>query len=67
MVFLSLSANPVNLVQAIGRIHRPGQKRGVNVTFLQCRETIDQRAYELIRNHQELSEAQINELLGEES
>jgi len=65
MVFMSLSSNPVNLTQSIGRIHRPGQTRGCQVLYLQCEETIDQRAYELITKHQELSEDQVEKLLAE--
>ena len=65
MLFMSLSANPVCLTQAIGRIHRPGQTRGCQIVHLQCEGTIDERAYELVKNHLDLSEDQIEKLLEE--
>jgi hypothetical protein len=66
MVFMSLSTSPVDLFQAKGRIHRPGQKRGCQVVYLQCVGTIDERAHELIVNHNDLSEDQIEKLLEAE-
>ena len=44
---------------------RPGQTRGVQVVFLQCEDTLDERAYELVTKHKELSAEAIEKLLEE--
>jgi len=65
MLFMSLSSNPTDLFQAKGRIHRPGQSQGCQIIYLQCSGTIDERAYELVKDHNERTEEQVEKLLAE--
>ena len=65
MVFMSLSSNPTNFEQAKGRIHRPGQTRGCEVVVVQAEGTIDERAFELVSGHLELSGEQVDAMLEE--
>jgi hypothetical protein len=46
------STNPIKRTQAIGRVYRQGQTRGVVVYNLVCSNTLDGKALELIRKHE---------------
>jgi SNF2 family DNA or RNA helicase len=66
MVFLSLSSQPSMYQQALGRIHRPGQKKGCVVYHLLCESTLDERRLDLITEHTEASSKFIESLLAQE-
>ena len=62
--FLSNSTSPVKREQAEGRFFRQGQKRGVIFHEVLCRNTLDEVALALLKEHKDASEAFIKNLLG---
>lgn len=66
ILILSPSTNPVDFVQLCGRVHRPGQRRGCIVVAFNCEGTLDERTWELITGHNEMSQAQVEALLEKE-
>jgi len=66
LIFLSVSSRPDDYEQALGRIYRPGQKRGCIVIHVVCQDTLDRRSIELVQKHKSQSEAFIDKLLAEE-
>lgn len=65
-IFLSNSTKPVKRTQALGRLYRQGQKRGVICYDLVCKDTLDEIQIDLLEKHSEASEAFINSLLERE-
>lgn len=65
MAFASWSLSPTDRIQAVARIHRPGQKRGCQVIDFVCEDTLDMRTLELLNQHNHLSAEQIERLLHE--
>jgi len=63
MFFESLPTSSELYQQAIGRIYRPGQQKFVNVYFLQCENTLDGPAKDLLSKHANVSEAIMKEVL----
>lgn len=66
MGFLSVSSNPTDRTQALGRVQRPGQTRGVQIVDFLCESTLDERALDLVQNHNGLTAEQIEKLLEQE-
>lgn len=66
IIFLSTSTKPDDYEQMLGRVHRPGQKNGVNIYHLCCEDTLDRRRVELVQQHKGVSEDFIIKLLMEE-
>lgn len=66
MIFMSNSLNPIDRVQAIGRIYRPGQKKPVVIYDLICEKTLDLKQLEIIEKYKSLSEKQVEALLEKE-
>jgi hypothetical protein len=66
LVFCSNSLKPTDREQLIGRIYRPGQKRGVRVFDIVARETLDEVALNLLEKHQDRSEAYLEAALRRE-
>jgi len=66
IIFLSPSSKPDNYEQMIGRVHRPGQRLGVNIFHLICKDTLDRRRVELVQKHKGCSEEFVMKLLMEE-
>jgi len=64
--FLSVSSKPDDLEQMIGRVVRPGQRDGVQITYFVCEDTMDRRRIELVQAHRGCSEQFIEKLLLEE-
>jgi len=64
--FLSVSSKPDDLEQMIGRIVRPGQRDGVQITYFVCEDTMDRRRIELVQKHRGCSQEFIEKLLLEE-
>lgn len=62
-IFCSNSSIPKNRVQAEGRIYRYGQKKGSIFYDLICKNTLDEKALELLKKHLEASEEFINSSL----
>ena len=62
IVFLSLPWSLEYFEQAIGRIHRSGQKREVWCYILMTENTIDERIYSVLQEKCTLSEIAIEEL-----
>jgi SNF2 family DNA or RNA helicase len=62
IVFLSLPWSLEYFEQAIGRIHRSGQKREVWCYILMTENTIDERIYSVLQEKCTLSEIAIGEL-----
>lgn len=57
MVFISNHANPVDRVQAIGRIRRPGGEfKGVMIYDLIAKDTLDEKTLDLLEGHADESE-----------
>lgn len=67
IAFLSLSTRPDDLVQAIGRIYRPGQKHGCIIAYFCCEGTLDKRVIELVKMHGDKSSTFIEKLLEAEN
>lgn len=65
-VFCSLSSIPKDRVQAEGRIFRFGQKRACVFIDLICKNTLDEKALDLLSEHLEASEEFINSSLEKE-
>jgi len=65
-IFCSNSSSPKDRVQAEGRIYRYGQKRGSIFYDLVCKNTLDEKALELLQKHLEASEEFINSSLSRE-
>lgn len=63
VAFVSWSLNPTDRQQAIGRVYRPGQKRGVQIVDFVAEDTLDARTLELIQGHQQLTAEQVEALL----
>jgi len=66
MIGTSWSPNPVKRSQGIGRIYRQGQKKGVVIYNLLCKNTLDYPALRLLREHANASKELINALLEKE-
>jgi hypothetical protein len=66
VMFTSNSLKPTNREQAIGRVYRPGQKRGVVVVDVVAEGTLDEVALKLLDNHRDKSEAYIEAALRRE-
>lgn len=66
IIFLSPSTKPDDYEQMLGRVHRPGQKNGVNIYHLVCKDTLDRRRIELVQKHKGVSEELVLRLLMEE-
>lgn len=66
MIWVSLSSSPKDLIQAKGRINRPGQTRQPIYVFFQVENTLDERIYELVTKHVDFSDEQIDALLESE-
>jgi len=41
MIFLDRSWSPKDMLQAVGRIYRPGQKHGCQIIYIDARKTVD--------------------------
>lgn len=65
-VFVSLSRQPIDRKQAIGRLFRVGQQRGVVIVDVLAEGTLDERRLELIEQHGDMSESMLTKLLTEE-
>lgn len=57
MLILELPWRPSDLVQAIGRLDRSGQKSSTTVSFMLSDETIDSEMYEMLSNKEQVTEA----------
>ena len=57
MLILELPWRPSDLVQAIGRLDRSGQKNATTVTFLLSDETIDKQMWDMLKDKEEVAEA----------
>lgn len=66
ILFLSTSTKPDDYEQMLGRVHRPGQKDGVNIVHFVCKDTLDRRRIELVQKHKTVSAEFIEKLLLEE-
>jgi SNF2 family DNA or RNA helicase len=66
VMFTSNSLKPTNREQAIGRVYRPGQKRGVIVVDVVAENTLDEVALRLLEQHKDKSEAYIEAALRRE-
>ena len=66
IIFLSTSPKPDDYEQMLGRVHRPGQKNGVNIFYICCKGTLDRRRVELVQAHKGCSEDFVLKLLMEE-
>lgn len=66
VAFTSLSSKPDLYQQAIGRIYRPGQKKGCIIVYFVCEDTLDRRVIELVKAHTNCSDEFIDKLLFEE-
>lgn len=66
IIFLSTSTKPDDYEQMLGRVHRPGQKNGVNIFHICCKDTLDRRRVELVQAHKGCSEDFVLKLLLEE-
>jgi len=64
MVFLSLPWSFELYEQAVGRLHRGGQKREVWCYCLMTENTIDERIWSVLHDKKALAEATIDELRG---
>lgn len=62
MVFLSLPWSLVDFEQAIGRLHRSGQKHDVWVYLLLTENTIDERILKALRDKRSISDLAMEEL-----
>lgn len=65
-IFMSNSTKPVKRTQALGRLYRQGQKRGVIVFDLVCKDTLDEIQIDLLEKYADASEKFIENLLIEE-
>lgn len=66
ILFLSVSSIPDDYEQALGRVYRPGQKRGCIAVYFCCENTLDRRTIELVQKHKGMSEKFIDGLLAQE-
>jgi superfamily II DNA or RNA helicase len=66
VIFASNSLKPTDREQAIGRVYRPGQKRGVVVVDVVAEGTLDEVALNLLEKHKDRSEAYIEAALARE-
>jgi hypothetical protein len=66
VIFASNSLKPTNREQAIGRVWRPGQRRGVVVVDVVAEGTLDEVALRLLGQHKDRSEAYIESALKRE-
>jgi len=57
MLILELPWRPSDLVQAIGRLDRSGQKNATTVTFMLSDFTIDKQMWEMLEDKEEVAEA----------
>jgi SNF2 family DNA or RNA helicase len=65
MVFLSLPWSLIDFEQAVGRLHRSGQKHAVWVYVLLTKNTIDERIWKALHEKRSLAEVAIDELKGQ--
>lgn len=65
-IFMSLCNQPVKLQQAKGRIYRPGQKRACQFIYVLAKDTLDEKALELLENHTSESEEFVESSLHRE-
>ena len=66
VIFVSNSMKPTDREQAIGRVYRPGQKRGVLVYDVVAENTLDGVALDLLTKHADKSEAFLEAALKKE-
>jgi hypothetical protein len=66
VIFASWSTKPTDREQAIGRVWRPGQKKGVVVVDVIAEDTLDLPTVELLDRHKDRNEAFIESALAEE-
>lgn len=64
--FLSNSFSPVKRVQAVGRLYRQGQKRGVIIYNLLCKGTLDEKHLEALKEYENESAEFIRQQLEKE-
>lgn len=62
MIHYDLPWNPMKLEQRIGRIHRYGQTKNVNIYYIVLKNTIDERILNLLYNKLDLFKNVIGEL-----
>lgn len=66
MIFMSVPRSPIDRTQAIGRLNRHGQARGVVIVDVVAKDTMDERALELVSGHTDLSAAMVEHILAQE-
>lgn len=66
VIFASWSSKPTDREQAIGRVYRPGQKRGVVVVDVIAEGTLDETTVELLDKHKDRNESYIEAALAAE-
>ena len=66
VIFVSWSTKPTDREQAIGRVWRPGQTRGVIVVDVLAENTLDEKTVELLEKHKDRNEGFIESALAEE-
>jgi hypothetical protein len=64
--YASLSLSPTDLTQSQGRVDRPGQDKQPIFVHFQGENTLDERVYKLVTEHQEMTAEQIELMLQEE-
>lgn len=66
VIFASWSLKPTDREQAIGRVYRPGQTRGVIVVDVIAEDTLDEMTVKLLDGHKDSNEGFIEAALAEE-
>ena len=65
-IFASNGTNPTDRKQAIGRVYRQGQKRGVVVYDVMAKGTLDYMVKDALERHQNVSDSFIKSLIEKE-
>ena len=65
-VYFSMGYNLGDYLQSLARLDRPGQTRSVTYIHLVARDTIDEKVYAALQNRQDVIEAIIEGIKGEQ-